>query len=160
MIEMDKDHKIKIFKHVAITLLIVAGLLIIWEFWVGEFLYKSLFQKAWNKTIYDKLEFIFICFLFTSLALLPVLKVTFDSLFDLKWAKKSLKKNKDREEKLNQIDSSVIMIIAKDGTISQINQIGCQLSGFSKEQIIGKKMQVIFNCISVYTKIDMDTEII
>ena len=136
---MDRDNKIKLFKLVAITLLILTGFLIIWEFWIGESISKFMFQKSSNKTTYEKLEFIFICLLMTSLALLPFIKITLDSLFDVKWAKKAIKKFKDKEQKLNLVDNSVTLIIDKDGTVSHINQIGCQLTGFKKEQIIGKK---------------------
>jgi PAS domain S-box-containing protein len=143
---MERDNKNKLIKLTAVTLLVITGLLVIWEFWIGEFLVSLLLQENSSKTIYDKGKFILICLFFISLGLLPFLKVT----SELKWAKKAVKKSKDKEEKLNLINSSVMLIISKDGTIPQINQSGCQLTGFSKEQLIGKNF--IDTCIPAKSK--------
>ena len=147
---MDKDYKGQILTLVVSSIIALFALLIVWEFWVESLFLSAYFGEKTSKTLFEKWEFIIVCLFFICLAIAPLIKITMNALFDLKWANKMLKITKDREQKLAQVDKLITLVIDKNGAISKINPRGCQITGLKKEQITGKNFIDI--CIPAKSK--------
>ena len=123
-------------KMVVLTLLLAFGFLVLWEFWLEEFIIVNYLEGEINKNSMDRWTLITACLSIVCLSLVLPLRSMKSTLDEVKSIENALHGEQALSKVFFSVDNSIIMVINNSNQIMQINKKTSYLLGFQEDEML------------------------
>ena len=121
-----------------ITLGAGLGFLVLWEFWLENFIFVSLLEMEITKTPLERWEFVIFGVILICVSLIVPIRRIQKSTEQLALTQNALAGEQTLSKVFFNVDNSVIIVVDPSNQIVQVNQRASELLGYKEEDVLGR----------------------